>query len=63
MLFREETGDPEVEAMRREVAAQSRDALLPMIAQEQGSENVSAGHDELTWEVIRGTMQDLALWW
>lgn len=63
MLFRDESGDPEVEAIRQEVAAQTRSALLPMIAQERGTANVSGGQDELTCEVLRGTLQGLALWW
>jgi AcrR family transcriptional regulator len=61
MLFRDTTGDPEVEALHQEVAAQSRAALLPLLARELdlGSEDVV----EMTWEALRGVLQGLALWW
>jgi AcrR family transcriptional regulator len=66
MLFADTTGDPEVEAVRREVAAGSRAAIRPMLADEPGSENI-AGADvesiDLSWEVMRAVLQGLALWW
>jgi len=67
MLFRETTGDPEVEALHRAVAAQSRAALMPLLAREPGAEAVAGSSDpealELTWEVLRAVLQGLALWW
>jgi AcrR family transcriptional regulator len=67
LLFRETTGDPEIEAIHREVAAQSRDALLPMFAREPATATI-AGTDaaegiEMVWEVFRAVLQGLALWW
>ena len=66
MLFADTTGDPEVQAVHREVAAQSRAALLPMLAQEPGAENI-AGADmeamDMAWEVFRAVLQGLAQWW
>jgi AcrR family transcriptional regulator len=67
MLFREKTGDPEIEAIHREVAAQSRAALLPMFARERATATV-AGSDaaeaiDMVWEVFRAVLQGLALWW
>jgi AcrR family transcriptional regulator len=67
MLFRDTTGDPDVEAGRREVAAQSREAIRPLMGQEPGTENISGGADleslDMAWEVVRAVLQGLALWW
>jgi AcrR family transcriptional regulator len=66
MLFADTTGDPEVEAVRREVAGESRAAVRPMLADEPGSENIAGADDEsidLSWEVMRAVLQGLALWW
>jgi AcrR family transcriptional regulator len=67
MLFRETTGDPEVEAIHREVAASSRAAVLPLLARETGADRLAgAAGDEamdMAWEVVRAILQGLALWW
>jgi AcrR family transcriptional regulator len=67
MLFRDTTGDPGVEAVRRDVAARSRAALLPLLAREPGAETVAGALDEesldLLWEVFRAVLQGLAMWW
>ena len=67
MLFRETSGDPEVEAIHREVASQSRAALLPLLAREPGAEHVAGSGDteaiDMTWEVVRAVLQGLAMWW
>jgi AcrR family transcriptional regulator len=67
MLFRDTSGDPEVEAIHREVAARSREALLPLAAQVMaGAGNAGSGDREaveMTWEVFRAVLQGLALWW
>ncbi|UGS35428.1 TetR/AcrR family transcriptional regulator [Capillimicrobium parvum] len=65
VLFRDATGDPEVDAVHRAVAAASRDSLLPLLAREpaaRATEDSPAG-TLLVWEVFRATMQGLALWW
>ncbi len=66
MLFRDTTGDPEVEAGRSAVAAASREAIRPIMGQEPGTENI-AGADleslDMAWEVVRAVLQGLALWW
>src|SRR5207244_10649160 len=66
MLFADTSGDPDVAAVHREVAVQSRAALLPMLAQEEGTENI-AGPDleamDMAWEVFRAVLQGLAQWW
>lgn len=67
MLFRETSGDPEVEAIHREVAAQSRAAALPLLAREPGAEQLAGSADaeaiDMAWEVFRAVLQGLALWW
>jgi AcrR family transcriptional regulator len=67
MLFRDDSGDPEVEAIRRDVAARSRAGVLPLLGREQGVDELVGGETsellEAAWEVIRGALQALALWW
>jgi AcrR family transcriptional regulator len=66
MLFRDTTGDPAVQAVHEEVAATSRALLLPLLAREQGLENVTGPAEEaldMAWEVMRAVLQGLALWW
>jgi len=66
VLFRYST-DPEIEAVHAEVAARSREAILPLFAAEPGAENVAgsvAGEGiEMVWVVLRGVLQGLAVWW
>ncbi len=67
MLFRDTTGDPEIAAMHLEVAARSRDAILPLFATEPGVEGVTGSVDgeglDMAWVVLRGVLQGLAIWW
>jgi AcrR family transcriptional regulator len=67
MLFRETSGDPEVEAIHRDVAARSRAAVLPLLARELDPDRVPSGSGdeamEMAWEVVRAILQGLALWW
>ncbi len=66
VLFRYST-DPEIEAIHAEVAARSREAILPLFAAEPGSENVAGSVAEegieMVWVVLRGVLQGLAVWW
>jgi AcrR family transcriptional regulator len=67
MLFRDTTGDADVQAIHREVAAQSRAALLPLLAREPGAKAVAGSADQealdMVWEILRAVLQGLALWW
>lgn len=67
MLFRDTTGDPEIAAMHLEVAARSRDAILPLFAGESGAAGVAGSVEgeglEMAWVVLRGVLQGLAIWW
>lgn len=66
VLFRYST-DPEIEAVHAEVAARSRESILPLFAAAEGAENVAgsvAGEGiEMVWVVLRGVLQGLAVWW
>lgn len=66
VLFRYST-DPEIEAVHAEVAARSRESILPLFAAEQGAENVAGSVSgegiEMVWVVLRGVLQGLAVWW
>lgn len=50
MLFRYST-DPEIEAVHAEVAARSRESILPLFAAEEGAENVAGEGIEMVWVV------------
>lgn len=61
MLFRDTTGQDETEAIRQDVAERSRALILPLFAREHGS---AADEDlDMAWEIWRGGIQGLALWW
>jgi AcrR family transcriptional regulator len=67
MLFRDTTGDPAIEAFHRGVAADSRDALIPLLAREPAAAAIAADGGaigmEMLWELVRCALQGLALWW
>ena len=67
MLFHETTGDPEVQAIHREVQAQSLAALGAILGREPGSERMAGSADavalEMAAEVIRAGLTGLAIWW
>jgi AcrR family transcriptional regulator len=65
MLFRDTTGDPDIEAFHRGVAAESRDALIDLLAREPAAATIAgeggAVAMEMLWEVVRAALQGLAL--
>jgi AcrR family transcriptional regulator len=67
MLFLDTSGGPEVEEIRRDVAAQSREAMLPLLARERSSTRLGkpGAKDtlDMVWEVFNAVLQGLALWW
>lgn len=67
MLFREPSGAPEAEAVHAEVAAASRARVMELFAAEPGAGeltfSLAAEGMEMTWVVLRGVLQGLALWW
>lgn len=67
LLFRDTTGDPEIAALHAEVAAASRAAVMPLASAEPGllgfAEAAPGPMLEMLWEVLRGVLQGLAIWW
>jgi AcrR family transcriptional regulator len=67
MLFADTTGDAQVQASHREVAARSRALLVPLLAAEPGSVQIAGSAEleslDMLWEILRGVLQGLALWW
>jgi AcrR family transcriptional regulator len=66
MLFRDTSGEPDVQAVYAEVIAGSRAALTPLLLAQPGVEELAgAGADalDMAWEVMRAVLQGLALWW
>jgi AcrR family transcriptional regulator len=67
MLFHETTGDPEAQAIHREVQAQSLAALGAILGREPGSELMAGSAEanalEMAAEVIRAGLTGLAIWW
>jgi AcrR family transcriptional regulator len=61
MLFRETTGDPEAEAVHREVLAGSRAMLAPLVGGQPGGGELA--DLEMAAELIRSGLTGLALWW
>ena len=65
MLFQDTTGEPEVQSLDAEIKAQSRAALLPLLARELGAHDSAAPVEkealEMTWELLRAALQGLAL--
>jgi AcrR family transcriptional regulator len=67
MIFRDTSGEPEVQATHRAIQAQSRLGLLPLLGSLPGSEAVAGSADELGGEMAielwRAAIAGLALWW
>jgi AcrR family transcriptional regulator len=67
MFYRETTGDPAAEAIHREVQAQAVVALGTILGREEGAEHIAGSGEELMLqmaaEVIRGGLDELAIWW
>jgi hypothetical protein len=67
MFFREASGDPEAEAVHREVQSQARVALGMVLAREPGAEQLAGSADqealEMAAEILRAGLTGLAIWW
>lgn len=66
MLFRDTTGEPEVQVAHDEVIAQSRDAITPLFLKQIGVEKITGANADaldMVWVIMRGVLQGLALWW
>jgi len=62
MFFAETTGDPEVEAIHREVRDQATGVLAAIVGREAGTE-AEQEMSEMASEVIRAGLGGLAIWW
>jgi hypothetical protein len=55
------SGDPEIQAVHAQVAAASRQALLPLLASEPAAARAAGSDDtlamDLVWEVLRSVLQ------
>jgi AcrR family transcriptional regulator len=62
MLFRDTTGDPEIQAFHRELQASAR-MLTVRLIEAREDVPVPPGEVELRAELVRSAMTGLALWW
>jgi AcrR family transcriptional regulator len=62
MFFTETTGDPEIEAIHREVQAQATAALGAIVGREARPTRGPRA-DEMAAEVMRAGLAGLAIWW
>ncbi len=66
ILFRP-TNDPEIDQIHADVAAASREQVMPLFADQPGTENfvgpLTGEGMEMAWVVLRGVLQGLAVWW
>jgi AcrR family transcriptional regulator len=60
LFFSETTGNPEIEAIHREVRAQAIVALGRIVGREGGSDGLG---NEMAAEVMRSGLAGLAIWW
>jgi AcrR family transcriptional regulator len=67
MFFHATTGEPEIQAIHREVQQQARAALGAVLGREPGAAKVAGSADaqalEMAAEVIRAGLTGLAIWW
>jgi hypothetical protein len=62
MLFRDRSGDEEIQRLRRRVSLRAREVLGVFIAEQAGS-RIPAAEIEPTAEALRSALAGLALWW
>ena len=62
MLFRDRSGDEEIQRLRRRVSLRAREVLVAFIAEQAGS-RMPAEEIEPTAEALRSGLAGLALWW
>jgi AcrR family transcriptional regulator len=66
MIFRDTSGEPEVQAAHREIQAQSSRGLLPLLATLPGGEEIGGASEAgraMVIELLRSAIAGLALWW
>ncbi len=65
LLFRDTTGELEIDAVHRALERSSRDELMPLVLRAVAPVHHSADplDIELVWETFRSVLQGLARWW
>jgi len=67
MIFRDTSGDPEVQAAHRAIQAESSRGLLPLLATLPGADAIAGSQSEVAGamviELMRSAIAGLALWW
>jgi hypothetical protein len=66
ILFRDTTGESEVQAAHNDVIADSRAAITPLLLAQPGVDQLTGTDSDaldMAWEVMRAVLQGLALWW
>lgn len=67
MVLADTSGEADVQALHREIQAQSRRLLIPLLAELEGAEAVAGAADEesleMAVELLRSAIAGLALWW
>jgi AcrR family transcriptional regulator len=62
MLFRDSSGDAEIQAYRVQVSARAREVMVALVAARAG-DRIPPGQVEPTAELLRSGLAGLALWW
>lgn len=62
MLFRDSSGDAEIQAFRLQVGARAREVMAAFVASQAG-DRLPPGQVEPTAELLRSGLAGLALWW
>jgi AcrR family transcriptional regulator len=62
MLFRDSSGDAEIQSTRQQVSARARAVMAAVVAAQAG-DRVPSSQIELTAELLRSGLAGLALWW
>jgi AcrR family transcriptional regulator len=62
MLFRDSSGDAEIQAFRLQVSARAREVMAAFVASQAG-DRIPPAQVEPTAELLRSGLAGLALWW
>jgi AcrR family transcriptional regulator len=62
MLFRDSSGDAEIQAVRLQVSARAREVMASFVSAQAG-DRISPAQIEPTAELLRSALAGLALWW
>jgi AcrR family transcriptional regulator len=67
MIFRDTSGEPEVQVAHREIQARSSAGLVPLLETLPGADAIAGSEERVAWEMVvellRSAIAGLALWW